>query len=149
MLTRIVVKIYGALLEISLWFLLIVGLVAGYNFGFYSFYDYGMAYIFAVVGGILALVVAAVLVGAFLVLEDIRKSVRRLEKHIAGEGKNAATPASHAAEAASRAAFHQRQGVEEAKAAHSASAPSAPAENAATPQPHRPVPRAPRPGQKL
>ena len=73
MLTRIVVQLYAGILEFALWIVLLVGLVSGW---------YAKGLIGAFVGMLLAAVFSAVLFGAFLVLEDIRRSVRVIEDRI-------------------------------------------------------------------
>lgn len=72
MLSKIVVNIYSTLLEIGLWLLLIVSLIAGWQFN---------GVLGAVGGLIVAAIFGAVFFGAFLVLSDIRNAVRNLEKN--------------------------------------------------------------------
>ncbi|MDG6099750.1 hypothetical protein EXU34_20030 [Alteromonas sp. ZYF713] len=71
MLSKLVVKLYSLLLEIALWVMLVVGFAAGFN-------------VKGLWGGILGLLVAAILgavfLGGLLVLNDIRKRVTALEK---------------------------------------------------------------------
>ena len=71
MLSRLVVKLYSILLEIALWVMLVSGFALGFK-------DFGF------IGGFLGLLVAAisgaVILGAFLVLDDIRKRVDAIEK---------------------------------------------------------------------
>ncbi len=154
MLTRLVVQLYGVILEISLWVLLLAGVIVGYNLGGYGYgysFNPGAALISALLGGILAIVVAAMTVGAFLVLDDIRKSVRALEKHIIADDAQSPDQSSQTpeSEASSIAAFYRRQGIADSEAATSVEMPSAPVQKPTAPQPHHPVPKAPRPGQKL
>ena len=70
MLSKLVVNLYSVLLEVSLWLILLVGLVAGWEKG---------GFIGAVGGAIGAGVFGAVVFGAFLVLDDIRKKVKAIE----------------------------------------------------------------------
>jgi hypothetical protein len=87
MLTRLIVDLYAWIIEISLWFMLLISGVAGY---------YYTVPILNAAGGILeseaawkisgalffpvaTFLVAAILTGPFLVLVDIRKSIRALE----------------------------------------------------------------------
>ena len=78
MLTRLIVSFYSGLIEIALWLLIAVGGIAGYKFT--STVGGGdSAFIGGVVGAAVVFVIAAVLFGGFLVLDDIRRSVRRIE----------------------------------------------------------------------
>lgn len=70
MLSKIVVSLYTALLEIGLWLILLVGAVAGWQAkGFFG----------AIGGIVMAAIFGAVFFGAFLVLNDIRASVKEIE----------------------------------------------------------------------
>ncbi len=71
MLSKIIVSAYATLIEVSLWLLLLVALVAGWGFG---------GFLGAIGGLIVATIFGAMVAGAFLVLEDIRKSVKAIEK---------------------------------------------------------------------
>ena len=92
MLTRLIVNLYAWIIEISLWFMLLISGVAGYYYAVpilnaagwileneAAWKIYG-ALFFAVV----TFLVSAVLTGPFLVLVDIRKSVRALETKNSG-----------------------------------------------------------------
>lgn len=70
MLSKIVVSLYSALLEIGLWLILLVGLIAGWQ---------GGGFIGAIGGLIGSAIFGAVVFGAFLVLDDIRKKVNAIE----------------------------------------------------------------------
>lgn len=71
MLSKIVVNLYTALLEIGLWFLLIIGFIAGWQSG--GFFG-------AIIGLVGAAIFGAVFFGAFLVLNDIRARVKAIEE---------------------------------------------------------------------
>jgi hypothetical protein len=71
MLTRFIVSSYAMLIEVSLWGFLFGSVIAGWIFGKFMGAILGL-----VVGG----VVAVMLFGAFLILEDIRKSTRAIEQ---------------------------------------------------------------------
>ena len=92
MLTRLIVDLYAWIIEISLWFMLLISGVAGYYYTVpilkaagailkneTAWKIYG-ALFFAVA----TFLVLAVLTGPFLVLVDIRKSVRALETKNSG-----------------------------------------------------------------
>ena len=92
MLTRLIVDLYAWIIEISLWFMLLISGVAGYYYtvpilnaaGWILENDtawkiYGVLF-FAVA----TFLMSAVLTGPFLVLVDIRKSVRALETKNSG-----------------------------------------------------------------
>lgn len=68
-LSKHVVRLYSLLLEISLWFTLIIGFVGGW--GTYGFMG-------AIVGLIVAALFGATFFGAFLVFDDMRRNVQRL-----------------------------------------------------------------------
>jgi len=70
MLSKLVVNLYSTLLEVGLWLILLVGLVAGWQSG---------GFIGAIGGGVGAAIFGAVIFGAFLVLDDIRKKVNAIE----------------------------------------------------------------------
>ena len=68
-LSRIIVNTWSILLEFSLWLLLLVGLIAGWEYkGFFG----GIAGLFG------AFIFGSIFLGAFLVLEDIRKYVKEI-----------------------------------------------------------------------
>jgi hypothetical protein len=102
MLTRLIVDLYAWIIEISLWFMLLVAGVVGYYFTVPMLNSAGVvleneavwplygALFFAVA----AFLVLAVLIGPFLLLVDIRKSVRALETKNSGTGSSSrAVPA--------------------------------------------------------
>lgn len=71
MLSKLVIKLYGVLLEVGLWFLLLGGIIGGWQAqGFFG----------AVLGLILSAIFGAVFFGAFLVLNDIRDRVTTIEQ---------------------------------------------------------------------
>lgn len=71
MLSKLVVNIYTALLEIGLWLLLIGGFIGGWEAG-------GLL---GAIGGLVgAAIFGAVFFGAFLVLNDIRARVKAIEE---------------------------------------------------------------------
>jgi len=72
MLTKFIVDAYAKLIEISLWLFLLGSLIAGWQFG--------NGFIGAVIGLVVGFVFAVMFFGAFIVLEDIRKSVKAIEK---------------------------------------------------------------------
>lgn len=72
MLSKLIVSSYQMLLEISMWLTLAACAVAGWYLG-----DGVLA---ALVGLIAGFVIIVVIFGAFLILGDIRQSVRAIEK---------------------------------------------------------------------
>lgn len=70
MLSKIVVSLYGVLLEVGLWLMLISGLIGGWQANGF------MGAIFGLIG---AAIFGAVFFGAFLVLQDIRTTVKAIE----------------------------------------------------------------------
>ena len=100
MLTRLVVDLYAWVIEISLWFALLISGVVGYfatvpilnsagaileNETVWPFYG-------VVFFALATFLISAVLIGPFLVLVDIRKSLRALEaKSISGSSGGGAT----------------------------------------------------------
>jgi len=70
MLSKMIVSSYETLIEISLWLFFLISIVAGWKAG---------GFMGAVAGLIVGFVVAVMFFGAFLVLSDIRKSVRNIE----------------------------------------------------------------------
>ena len=74
MLTKMIVSSYEVLIEITLWLFLLICLVAGWKIG--------DGFIGGIGGLIVGFAFAVMFFGAFLVLHDIRKSVRAIEsKH--------------------------------------------------------------------
>jgi hypothetical protein len=70
MLSKIIVGSWAVLIEISLWLLLLAALVGGWRAG-------GLG---GAIGGlVVAFIIGSMFLGAFLVLEDIRKSVKAIE----------------------------------------------------------------------
>lgn len=71
MLSRIIVSTWATLIEIALWLILLIALVSGWQAGGF----------FGAIGGlIIAFIFGSMFMGAFLVLEDIRKSVKAIEE---------------------------------------------------------------------
>ena len=71
MLTKIIVGSFAQLIEISLWVLLLIAFIGGWVIkGFW------MALFFLVI----VFILEVMLFGGLLVLEDIRKSLKRIEK---------------------------------------------------------------------
>jgi hypothetical protein len=87
MLTKLIVDLYGWIIEIFLWFILLASGVAGFLGAVPILKDFGLIpqseatwQIFgAVAAPIAAFLLLVVLFGPILVLVDIRKSVRALE----------------------------------------------------------------------
>jgi len=79
MLSKIIVSAYATFIEISLWLSLLVFIVGGWNFS-NPITGQGGGLIGAIIALIIWFVIAVVFFGAFLVLEDIRKSVKRIEE---------------------------------------------------------------------
>ena len=71
MLTKFIVASYATLIEISLWLFLFIFLVSGWK-------SVG-GFIGAIIGLVVGFVFAVMFFGAFLILEDIRKSVKAIE----------------------------------------------------------------------
>lgn len=72
MLTKFIVSAYATLLEISLWLFLVGSLIAGWQ---------SNGFLGAAIGLTIGFVVAVIFFGAFLILEDIRKSVKVIENN--------------------------------------------------------------------
>ena len=70
MLSRLIVNSWAVLIEIALWLLLLVAIIGGWHAGGFGG---------AIAGLIIAFIIVSMFLGAFLVLEDIRKSVRAIE----------------------------------------------------------------------
>jgi hypothetical protein len=79
MLSKLIVGAWSTLIEISLWLLLFVALIGGWQ---------ANGFLGAIVGLVLAFIVGAMFLGAFLVLDDIRKTVSRIEKSRADKGSS-------------------------------------------------------------
>jgi len=71
MLSKMIVSSYEMLIEISLWLFLLIALIGGWM---------AKGFIGAIIGSLLGFVFAVMFFGAFLVLSDIRKSVRAIEE---------------------------------------------------------------------
>ena len=91
MLTRLVVQVYASIIELSLWFAVMLSGVAGYHYSVpliraagWTPKDESTWKVLAAIASISAsFLVLAVLTGPFLVLLDIRKSMRSLEARLA------------------------------------------------------------------
>lgn len=70
MLSKLIVKFYAILIEVSIWLLLLGALIGGLQA------DGLMMGIMSLIG---AFIFCTMVMGAFLVLEDIRKSVKAIE----------------------------------------------------------------------
>lgn len=72
MLSKIIVSSYAVFIEISLWLSLLLLVIGGWHFlsGFAG----------AIIGLAIWFVISAVFFGAFLILEDIREIVKRIEE---------------------------------------------------------------------
>ena len=87
MLTRLIVDLYGWIIEIALWFILLIASVAGFlsavpmlkSAGAVLENELAWRILGAVVSPLVVFLVLVVLFGPILVLVDIRKSVRSLE----------------------------------------------------------------------
>lgn len=72
MLSKIIVGSWSTLIEISLWLLLLVSLISGWQAGGF----------FGAIGGLIgAFIFGAMFLGAFLALDDIRKTVKAIESN--------------------------------------------------------------------
>ena len=69
MLSRIIINSYAILIEISLWLILVSSIIGGWQAG--GFWG-------AITGLIGAFVVGSMFLGAFIILEDIRKYVKEI-----------------------------------------------------------------------
>jgi len=79
MLSKIIVSSYAVFIEISLWLSLLLFVIGGWNFS-NPMTGQGGGFMGAIIGLLIWLVIAVVFFGAFLVLEDIRKTVKRIEE---------------------------------------------------------------------
>lgn len=70
MLSKFIVNAWSTLIEVSLWLLLLVALIAGWQ---------ANGFIGAIGGLVLAFIVGSMFLGAFLVLDDIRKTVKAIQ----------------------------------------------------------------------
>ncbi|MCU7816180.1 MAG: hypothetical protein KZQ89_15230 [Candidatus Thiodiazotropha sp. (ex Lucinoma kastoroae)] len=68
--SKIIVESWSTLIEISLWLLLLISLVSGWQAG---------GFLGAIGGLIVAFIVGSMFLGAFLALDDIRKTVNAIE----------------------------------------------------------------------
>jgi hypothetical protein len=91
MLTKLVVQVYASIIEISLWFAVMLSGVVGYHYSIplvraagWTPRDEATWKVLAAIASVSAsFLVLAVLTGPFLVLLDIRKSMRNLETRFA------------------------------------------------------------------
>jgi len=94
MLTRFIVDVYAWIIEIFLWFVLLISAVVGYqrtvpvlSAAGWILENEAVWRIFgALLVAVAAFLVSAILFGPFLVLVDIRRSVRSLEAKYGGYG---------------------------------------------------------------
>ena len=101
MLTRLIVDLYAWIIEISLWFMLLISGVAGYYYtvpilnaaGLILENETAWKIFGALFFPVATFPVLAVLTGPFLVLVDIRKSVRALETKNSGGSSSSVLPA--------------------------------------------------------
>ncbi len=98
MLTRLIVDLYGWIIEIFLWFILLIAGVAGFHglvpilksSGWVLQSETAWRIFGAVAAPVAVFLVLVVLIGPILVLVDIRKSVRSLEAATRGSGSDSA-----------------------------------------------------------
>ena len=98
MLTKLIVDLYGWIIEISLWFILLIAGIAGFHSlvpllkrsGAILENELAWRILGAVVSPVVAFLILVVLFGPILVLVDIRKSVRSLEAKIRSSGSDGA-----------------------------------------------------------
>jgi hypothetical protein len=102
MLTRLIVASYAWLVEAALWFAIGFAAIAGYHFtppvmdglGFLPRFEWQA--LGALVLPVITLLVLAVLTGPFLILVDIRRSVRSIEARLdRGEDVRRSAPSSN------------------------------------------------------
>jgi len=79
MLSKIIVSSYAIFIEISLWLSLLLFVIGGWNFS-NPMTEQGGGFMGAIIGLVIWFVIAVVFFGAFLILEDIRRSVKRIEE---------------------------------------------------------------------
>lgn len=73
MLSKIIVGSWATLIEISLWLLLVISLVSGWQAGGF----------FGAIGGlIIGFIVGSMFLGAFIVLDDIRRTVKSIDSKL-------------------------------------------------------------------
>ncbi len=70
MLSKLIVGAWSTLIEISLWLLLVVGFIGGWQAG---------GFLGAITGLVISFIIGAMFLGAFLVLDDIRKTVKAIQ----------------------------------------------------------------------
>jgi len=69
MLSKLIVNSWSILIEISLWLLLLISLIGGWQSG---------GFLGAIGGLIVAFIIGSMFLGAFLALDDIRKTVKEI-----------------------------------------------------------------------
>ena len=79
MLSKIIVSSYALFIEVSLWLSMLMFAVGGWSYS-NPITGEGGGFLGAVTGLIVWFIVAVIILGAFLVLNDIRKSVQKIEK---------------------------------------------------------------------
>ncbi len=79
MLSKIIVSSYAVFIEISLWLSLLLFVIGGWSFS-NPMTGEGGGFMGAIIGLIIWFVIAVVFFGAFLILEDIRISVKKIEE---------------------------------------------------------------------
>jgi len=101
MLTRLIVALYGWLLETALWLMLILAGVVGYHFtvpimneaGAVITPEFAWKILGALVFPVVTFLVLAVIIGPFLILMDVRQAVRNIEARLArGEDVSKSLP---------------------------------------------------------
>jgi len=100
MLTRLIVDVYVWIIEISLWFMLLISGVTGYHYtvpilkaaGWILENETAWKIYGALFFVVATFLVSAVLTGPFLVLVDIRKSVRAFETNNSGSSSSRVLP---------------------------------------------------------
>ena len=97
MLTRLIVDLYTWIIEIALWFMLLISGIAGYHYtvpllsaaGWILENETAWSICGALFFVVTTFLVSAVLTGPFLVLVDIRRSIRTLETKNSGTSTKA------------------------------------------------------------
>lgn len=100
MLTRLIVDLYAWIIEISLLFMILISAIAGYHYtvpilnaaGGMPENEIAWKILGALFFPIITFLVSAVLTGPFLVLVDIRKSIRTLETKNSGNNTRVLPP---------------------------------------------------------